>query len=54
MNYNLNKPALVIENNLDQRWKDATIYNHYDNPLAFMYDVMDQKSPFNYPDFNRT
>ena len=44
MNYNLNKPALVIENNLDQRWKDATIYNHYENPIDFMNDVIENKN----------
>ena len=41
MNLSLNKPSMQIEQNLDERWSDATIYNHYDNPLAFMYDVMD-------------
>ena len=43
MNLSLNKPATVIENNLDCRWKDATIYNHYDNPLDFMHDVVENK-----------
>ena len=41
MNYNLNKPAMVIENNLDGRWKDATIFNHYENPIDFMNDCID-------------
>ena len=43
MNLSLNKPATVIENNLDGRWSDATVYNHYDNPLDFMNDVIDNK-----------
>lgn len=43
MNLSLNKPATVIENNLDSRWSDATVYNHYDNPLDFMHDVIDNK-----------
>ena len=43
MNLSLNKPATVIENNLDGRWKDATVYNHYDNPLDFMSDIIDNK-----------
>ena len=43
MNLSLNKPATVIENNLDGRWSDATVYNHYDNPLDFMHDVIDSK-----------
>ena len=43
MNLSLNRPATVIENNLDGRWKDATVYNHYDNPLDFMHDVIDNK-----------
>ena len=41
MHLALNKPATVIENNLDPRWKDETIYNHYDTPMAFMNDVID-------------
>ena len=41
MHLALNKPATVIENNLDSRWKDKTIYNHYDTPMAFMNDVID-------------
>ena len=42
MNLSINvKPSMQIENNLDGRWKDATIYNHYDNPLDFMYDVVE-------------
>ena len=41
MHLALNKPATVIENNLDPRWKDKTIYNHYDTPMAFMNDVID-------------
>ena len=43
MNVSLNRPATVIENNLDKRWSDATVYNHYDNPLDFMHDVIDNK-----------
>ena len=43
MNISLNQPNVVIAQNLDQRWKDATVYNHYDNPLDFMHDVIDSK-----------
>ena len=43
MNLSLNRPATVIENNLDGRWKDATVYNHYNNPLDFMNDVIDNQ-----------
>ena len=41
MNLLVNKPNAVIENNVDTRWSDATIYNHYDNPLDFMDDVLE-------------
>ncbi len=41
MNLLVNKPNTVIENNVDTRWSDATIYNHYDNPLDFMDDVLE-------------
>lgn len=40
MNFHLNKPSMQIEQNLDSRWKDATVYNHYDNPISFMDDVI--------------
>ena len=43
MNISLNQPNVVIAQNLDKRWKDATVYNHYDNPLDFMHDVIDSK-----------
>ena len=43
MNISLNQPNVVIAQNLDGRWKDATVYNHYDNPLDFMNDVIDNK-----------
>ena len=41
MNLLVNKPNAVIANNVDTRWSDATIYNHYDNPLDFMDDVLE-------------
>jgi len=41
MNLLVNKPNTVIENNVDTRWSDATIYNHYDNPLDFMDDILE-------------
>ena len=41
MNLLVNKPNAVIENNVDTRWSDATIYNHYDNPLDFMDDILE-------------
>lgn len=43
MNVSLNQPHVVIAQNLDKRWSDATVYNHYDNPLDFMHDVIDNK-----------
>lgn len=43
MNLSINQPNFVVANNLDQRWKDETVYNHYDNPLDFMHDVIDNK-----------
>ena len=36
----VNTPHASIENNVDGRWKHATIFNHYDNPLDFMDDVI--------------
>ena len=39
----VNTPHVSIENNVDDRWKDATIFNHYDNPLDFMDDVIKNK-----------
>ena len=41
MNLLVNKPNAVIANNVDTRWSNATIYNHYDNPLDFMDDVLE-------------
>ena len=41
MNLLVNKPNTVIANNVDTRWSDATIYNHYDNPLDFMDDILE-------------
>ena len=41
MNLLVNKPNAVIANNVDTRWSDATIYNHYDNPLDFMDDIIE-------------
>ena len=41
MNLLVNKPNAVIANNVDTRWSDATIYNHYDNPLDFMDDILE-------------
>ena len=41
MNLLVNRPNTVIENNVDTRWSDATIYNHYDNPLDFMDDILE-------------
>ena len=40
MNLNINEPKVVVANNLDLRWKDKTIYNHYDNPTDFMDDIL--------------
>ena len=36
----VNTPHLSIENNVDERWKHATIFNHYNNPSDFMDDVI--------------
>ena len=40
MNLNINEPKVVVADNLDLRWKDKTIYNHYDNPTDFMDDIL--------------
>ena len=40
MNLNINEPKVVVANNLDLRWKEKTIYNHYDNPTDFMDDIL--------------
>lgn len=40
MNFKPNLPDEVIKNNLDLRWKDKTVYNHYDTPLLFMEDCI--------------
>ena len=42
MNYEINKPPKVIENNVDLRWKNDTIYNHYESPEAFRDDLISQ------------
>jgi len=43
MNLVPNQPNVVIKDNLDSRWKSNTVYNHYDNPIAFMNDVLDNQ-----------
>lgn len=44
MNFNVNTPKQVIKDNLDARWKEGTIYNHYENPIDFMNDVIENKN----------
>ena len=44
MNFNVNEPKQVIKDNLDARWKERTIYNHYENPIDFMNDVIENKN----------
>ena len=44
MNFNVNEPKQVIKDNLDTRWKERTIYNHYENPIDFMNDVIENKN----------
>ena len=44
MNFNVNEPKQVIKDNLDARWKKKTIYNHYENPIDFMNDVIENKN----------
>ena len=44
MNFNVNTPKQVIKDNLDTRWKERTIYNHYENPIDFMNDVIENKN----------
>jgi hypothetical protein len=39
-NTQTNKPAKAIEAHLDKRWVDNTIYNHYENPIDFMNDII--------------
>lgn len=43
MKFELNEPKQVIKDNLDCRWKDRTVYNHYENPVDFMQDVIDNQ-----------
>lgn len=43
MKFELNEPKQVIKDNLDYRWKAGTIYNHYENPVDFMQDVIDNQ-----------
>lgn len=40
MHFEKNNPASVIKDNLDGRWKNSTVYNHYENPRDFMEDVI--------------
>lgn len=53
MNLSLNKPSMQIAENLDGRWADATIYNHYDNPLDFMNDVVNNAKLADVSEFAR-
>ena len=41
MNLNINEPKTVIEKNVDTRWSKKTIYNHYEDPIDFMNDILD-------------
>ena len=44
MNLNINEPKVVVSDNLDLKWKDKTIYNHYDNPTDFMDDILNNSN----------
>ena len=41
MNLKINEPKTVIANNVDTRWSNRTIYNHYEDPIDFMNDILD-------------
>lgn len=41
MNLNINEPKTVIAKNVDTRWSKQTIYNHYEDPIDFMNDILD-------------
>jgi len=43
MNLEPNNPSMTIKDNLDSRWKQNTVYNHYENPLDFMNDVINNR-----------
>ena len=43
MNFEVNTPPSVIANNLDKRWKEKTVYNHYEDPIMFMEDCIANK-----------
>lgn len=44
MNFEVNTPPSVIANNLDKRWKEKTVYNHYEDPIMFMEDCIANKN----------
>lgn len=41
MNLNINEPKTVIAKNVDTTWSKKTIYNHYEDPIDFMNDILD-------------
>lgn len=47
MNFDVNTPPQVIADNLDGRWKEKTIYNHYEHPVMFMEDVIAHEAKAN-------
>ena len=47
MNFEIGQPPSVIANNLDKRWKSKTVYNHYEDPMQFMEDVIANKNKGN-------
>lgn len=42
----VNEPHEVIKDCLDSRWKNNTIFNHYESPLFFMDDVLQWEGVF--------
>ena len=43
MNLNINEPKTVVAKNVDTRWSNKTIYNHYEDPIDFMNDILDNQ-----------
>ena len=43
MNFEIGQPPSVIANNLDKRWKEKTVHNHYEDPIQFMEDCIANK-----------
>ncbi len=42
-NHLVGKAPEVIKNNIEKKWEDNTIFNHYETPIQFMNDVVKHK-----------